>query len=464
MPVTVNPFPHSANAVQETKFPNDAHELLLQSNQEEFFKCKSIIQSSFPTISKDSPIFSSDNGFVKAAILAYNDHHHLIIRPEDVWFAILTQLSFYINAHAEELRSFFVSHEGQKELEIEIGATGKLDMGEAAMQMTDLMGKHVNDPKLRTWIMPDFSTTTDVDKVVAAILMMGSMQAYFTYHFAFPRCGIPSVTLLGTKDDWLSIQQRLEMLPQLGAEANQFYKLLKPVLKYMVLSFDRPKDSSVVQFWQTICHERPLVRGGCGPFSKRSTPPYISGWITAFCFWDQDGKSLYSKPNGFVDFKGGKLNNPGCRLDGTVYHRLSISSIPRGSAAVPVTLVDLARREYPTRMVAGSVGIQAQDRGQGISRAAETNGTLGVHFAPVLDTIQPVSGWWMFFTMEAPCSNLVPEKAKDATKEPIKNEKISPEPALIDETELSSKLESVAIDLKEERPLNMEQRLVNITA
>ncbi|KAI1785227.1 hypothetical protein LXA43DRAFT_151204 [Ganoderma leucocontextum] len=37
--------------------------------------------------------------------LKYRSHHHLRIRPDDVWLAILVQLNFYINAHAEELRS-----------------------------------------------------------------------------------------------------------------------------------------------------------------------------------------------------------------------------------------------------------------------------------------------------------------------------------------------------------------------
>jgi uncharacterized protein DUF4419 len=433
MPVTVKPFPHNAESIQETNLSKNESQLLEKSNQEEFIKCKSIIQSSFPTISSDCPILGSENGFVKSAILAYNNHHHLVIRPEDVWFAILTQLSFHVNAHAEELRSFFVSHEGQKELEIEIGAdspNGKLDMGKAAMQMTELMGKQVNDPKLRTWIMPDFSTTRDVDKVIAAILMMGSMQAYFTYSFAFPRCGIPSVTLLGTKDDWLSIEKRLDMLPQLGAEPKQFCELLKPVLKYMVLSFDHPKDYSVVQFWRTICHERPLVRGGCGPWSKRSVPPYVSGWITAFCFWNTEGKCLYSKPKGFfVDFKGGKLENAGCKLDGTAYHRISVSSIPRGSAAVPVTLIDPLYRKYPTRMVAGSVGIRAQSHSRDISLTNLTNrissdqtsslGSLmnlsngGESSAQsiALDTVQPVSGWWMFHTTMGGCLDVMPKIA-----------------------------------------------------
>ena len=44
--------------------------------------------------------------------------------------------------------------------------------------MTSLIEENVNDPELRAWIMPDFSTTTESDRVVAAIPMMGSLQEY----------------------------------------------------------------------------------------------------------------------------------------------------------------------------------------------------------------------------------------------------------------------------------------------
>jgi hypothetical protein len=73
------------------------------------------IQSSFKDLTNTN-ICPSSNGFVCAVFDAYSQHHHLSIRPEDVWFTILSQLSFYINTHAEELRSSFVAHEGQKEL------------------------------------------------------------------------------------------------------------------------------------------------------------------------------------------------------------------------------------------------------------------------------------------------------------------------------------------------------------
>jgi len=75
--------------------------------------CREIIQG---TRFRQENILASDNGFVNAVMRAYDEHHHLIIRPDDIWQAIMTQFSFYLNAKAEKFRSKFVNFEGKKEL------------------------------------------------------------------------------------------------------------------------------------------------------------------------------------------------------------------------------------------------------------------------------------------------------------------------------------------------------------
>ncbi|KAJ4286402.1 hypothetical protein N0V88_008025 [Collariella sp. IMI 366227] len=41
---------------------------------------------------------------------------HLWLWPDDVWLAVLTQFSFFVNGNAEALRSFFVTHTDKPEL------------------------------------------------------------------------------------------------------------------------------------------------------------------------------------------------------------------------------------------------------------------------------------------------------------------------------------------------------------
>ena len=97
-----------------------------------------------------------------------------------------------------------------------------------------LLEENVVDAGLRGWIMPDFSTTTRDDRVVASVLMMGTLQKYFSYTFGIV-CGIPSVKLLGTVEDWEKMLRRVEKLKGYGEELAIWCDLLTPILKRFVL-------------------------------------------------------------------------------------------------------------------------------------------------------------------------------------------------------------------------------------
>jgi hypothetical protein len=119
--VKVEPAPHGANLVNTSLYSNTttAKEVLARSCHKEFSKLRNdnLIQSTFEDAT-DGSFIPAQNGFVDGAVHAYNQHHHLIIRPEDIWFSILVQINVYINAHAEDMRSMFVAHEGKKELKL----------------------------------------------------------------------------------------------------------------------------------------------------------------------------------------------------------------------------------------------------------------------------------------------------------------------------------------------------------
>ena len=135
-----------------------------------------------------------------------------------------------MNAHAEELRSSFVAHEGKKQLVVTAaGSRYTVDFGSISRQMAELIAKNVVDPELRDWIIPSFSTTTLNDKTVSCVVMMATMKAYFSYRASIA-CGIPQVTLEGTRDDWELLRAKIEKLKTYGVECIAWYHLLAPVL------------------------------------------------------------------------------------------------------------------------------------------------------------------------------------------------------------------------------------------
>lgn len=308
------------------------------------------------------------------AIKAYSHHYHLNIRPEDVWFAIIAQLSFYINLHAEELRGKFVAFEGKKELKaFAIRDRYSVNFRALAKELSLKVKKNVVDPELREWCMPAFSTTTENDKVVASILLMGVVQKYFDFKCELT-CGLPTVTLLGERADWALILTRLDKLTTFGAEPTQFATILKPVLSRFVKSFDAPTSRETLDFWQKIAHQS---GGGSGP-------SYYSGWITAFCFWDVDGKCKYRLPSRKANTKRNYLS-----LDEVIYDKIESDDVPPGYNSVPVK-VDDNGTIVNTRMVAGSVGIHCSSSGEELA-----GGKKG------FDTLAAQTGWWIFESKSA---------------------------------------------------------------
>ncbi|RYE13262.1 MAG: DUF4419 domain-containing protein [Sphingobacteriaceae bacterium] len=95
---------------------------------------------------------------------------------------------------------------------ITIGTLRTIDMGQLlSVEMVKLLKANIKDIEMCDWVLPDFSTTTNDDRVVGSIVLMATMQEYFDYKMNL-LCGIPEITLLGTPQDWDSIHQRVKKL------------------------------------------------------------------------------------------------------------------------------------------------------------------------------------------------------------------------------------------------------------
>lgn len=321
-----------------------------------------IVQSSAAT----APVMATRYGLVSAAMDAYNKHHNLILRPDDVWQAILTQFSFYVNANAEGLRDSFVDFNGKKTLVIEMAGTlFSANFAVFANRMVDeQIATNLKSPDVTTWLLPKFSTTTSADRVAASVTIMSTLQAYFEYVCCLC-CGIPNVTLEGTPEDWEALRNKIDRLPSYDLAGkkqvmSKWHKLLCPVLDQFVAS---AKGNPDLAFWDRICcHEG----GGSGP-------SYLSGWITVFaCFtakgnWQGDvhqglrggTHSPRSSGLGSEREKSGTTNS---------WPRIDTSYLPVGAVSVPV-LVDDNGTQYDTQMLAGQFAYDIVGDGQDTVRA-----------------------------------------------------------------------------------------------
>ncbi|TFK66157.1 hypothetical protein BDN72DRAFT_900080 [Pluteus cervinus] len=242
---------HPANPVSwapkegSTRAVSTLDQFLVSCSPKQAQHCTKILQTSFREEDVDS-LIPKRNGFVHTVLDAYSQHHHLQLRPDDMWMTILSQFSCFVNANVEYLRSKFVAHEGKQDLIVRRDGTRyTVDFGGMALEMTTLIDKFVVDPELKDWILPKFSTTTPSDTIIYAIQMMATLKAYFEYTFKLI-CGIPTITLLGEKDDWEALLGRIEKLHSFGPEAEQWARLLTPILTRFVEAFDGKTN---IEFW-----------------------------------------------------------------------------------------------------------------------------------------------------------------------------------------------------------------------
>ncbi|KAH7250310.1 uncharacterized protein BKA55DRAFT_690542 [Fusarium redolens] len=373
MPVTIA-IPNRKVSSWEQPKDENTWKILQGASSKEAQGCKQIIQSSFSIDGslEENHVSASRNGLVWSSFDAYSNHHHLTIRPEDVWFAIVTQISAYINANSEKMRGYFVSHDGQKKLEvIEIATLHTADYGSLAQRMTLEIAKNIKDPGLREWVLPSFSTTTENDRIVGSVLLMGALQKYFSYGIRL-LCGIPSVTLLGEVTDYEEILKRVDKLDEMGEEPSHFAKLLRPILRNMILSFTQPSDPAIHTFWNQIADMHSM-----------SGSDKMTGWITAFCYWDDEGKVQPPSRKG------------SCTLEGLLYPYVKTDDIPCGYVTVPVEVDDNGTL-YDCKMLAGSIGIQALPglegyvpAGEGEEERQDTDGKGNMG-------IKPVTGWMIY--------------------------------------------------------------------
>eukprot|EP01133_Synstelium_polycarpum_P012346 gene12346-14478_t len=278
------------------------------------------------------------NSFIHSAERAYSRHHHLSIRPDDVWMAIITQFSFYLNANSETLRDKFVDFQGKKELTVQGGGTlFTANYTQLADMMSKEIANNITDPSIREWTMPSFTTTTASDKMVGAVALMASMKNYFHYTFSL-RCGLPKVTLHGTVDDWKNIKSRAARLTEFELPAQsmmaKWAEMLDPVLDQFIATASHQPD---VAWWNRIANH---VGGGSGP-------TWISGWITVFAVFTEKGEWVGDKKE--TRSMRGQIKSEWPLVD--------TQKIPCGSLSCPVTVDDNGKL-YSTELFAGHIGVK----------------------------------------------------------------------------------------------------------
>jgi len=218
------------------------------------------------------------DGFMAACMTAFARHLPLELAPDHIWALVAFAFGRHVNKHAEALRHHFVDFEGKQRLVVVADQLVMGKSGSAAWeagvfpQFSAQIKKAVGEEAHADLICGGgFSTTTAAARACHEVVLMSTLQSYFSYGM-MTLCGIPKITLRGTRADWAALRARAEslaakMTPEFAASWAR--PCLLPVLDQFVAAYDGDVNHG---FWQSMVKLR-HTGGGSGSYS------FVSGWV-----------------------------------------------------------------------------------------------------------------------------------------------------------------------------------------
>ncbi|MBQ9309500.1 MAG: DUF4419 domain-containing protein [Bacteroidales bacterium] len=220
---------------------------------------------------------------------AWCQHRPVTLSPDAIWLVICQQVSHSINENPEKYRKILVNHEGKKELKVETGAdllSSQADWAGLIAGFTAEIGKYTNND-IASSLVADFSTTGPDELIASEVTLMDAVKPYFDYTVIYAACGIPSITLTGTPEDWRKVLEKTRSLAALGF--GWWTSKLEPILEEFVSASEGHPD---YWFWKDIVKKtRPRTIQGptCSKHPVKQTE--FDGWFLQFFPFDNKGRT-----------------------------------------------------------------------------------------------------------------------------------------------------------------------------
>ena len=225
--------------------------------------------------------YIGDDNFYKCLVQAYADHHPLVLSPDMVWLIISQGFSRYVNAHTEEMRDLLVFHEGKMELVVNSDNNILLPKGNWELLLNDFSDCIAKNTKgeLADLMTANFSTTGITERIASQVSLMDVVKKYFIYTRISASCGIPSITLKGSPEDWQKVLDKVRSLKKYHLE--KWASDLEDILKEFVKA---SKGNHNTSFWQSIVKKRRIdqIKTGNECLTDPKKITYLDGWFLKF--------------------------------------------------------------------------------------------------------------------------------------------------------------------------------------
>ncbi len=151
---------------------------------------------------------------IAAAHLSFAQHRPLAFTPDMIWVTIIQGLATHVGLNAEKYRALFVPFEGTKKIELRrpqfVSGRAQNDWAGVFSEFSDRIKEDIGADTHKLAVS-DFSTTGPLERSVSELALLALTRPYFHLSIS-SSCGIPSVTLDGTNDDWRNLQDKVKQL------------------------------------------------------------------------------------------------------------------------------------------------------------------------------------------------------------------------------------------------------------
>jgi hypothetical protein len=215
-------------------------------------------------------------------MVAYGNHYPITISPDMILLLFLQGYAKFMEKNSEKLRNIYVNFEGQKTLTVVRNGvtpeTAKPEIWEGIItEFTQKIKENVGN-EIISYLESDFTTTNPATLATSQMTIMSAMKNYFKYEAIMMVCGISSINLEGTLEDWEKIKKKLEFFSKNEFGLNWWTKHLIPIIDKIIetkICYNKNKDidENLRKFWKDIIR---VKRGGV------YQPDVIDGWIVKF--------------------------------------------------------------------------------------------------------------------------------------------------------------------------------------
>jgi hypothetical protein len=238
---------------------------------------------------RDTVVYESGTSlFYNCMVEAYAGHYSVILSPDAIWTLISQGFCHHISLNTEKLKDKIVNHEGKMEISVisEYDLYSPLMDWDTLLNGFDIQIAENTKGNIADIMRADFSTTGNTERITSQVTLMSAVKSYFDFAAIHTICGIPTITIEGTPDDWRKIIKKVESLRDY--DLGWWVDDLKPILQEFVNASEGNVNKD---FWQNIVKkDRPeSMKNGAGCGVKDATK--FDGWFLKFMPFDKDGRT-----------------------------------------------------------------------------------------------------------------------------------------------------------------------------